>query len=86
MTSFTALIAEDEANLALALKDAPAGFTLGGGKIPAEKDSAQVTVSASRDAGFGLFPVQIQGVAEIGDEMVTRTAIAAEDMMQWEKK
>lgn len=68
--------------IALALKDAPAGFTLGGGKIPAEKDSAQVTVSASRDAGFGLFPVQIQGVAEIGDEMVTRTAIAAEDMMQ----
>ncbi|NSW57553.1 MAG: hypothetical protein HPY44_16205 [Armatimonadetes bacterium] len=68
--------------IALTLKDAPDGFTLVGGKIAAEKASAQVTVNAPRDAGFGVFPVQIQGRAQIGDDVVTRTAIAAEDMMQ----
>ncbi len=66
----------------LRLLDAPAGFVLNGTRIPAGKDSLEVRLGAPRGVPRQVFPVRLEGRAEVGGETVSRPAVAAEDMMQ----
>ena len=68
--------------IALALKDAPAGFALSGAAIPAGQDKVRLTVTAPRTPPSRPFPMQIAGLATIGGSDVHRLAVPAEDMEQ----
>jgi len=71
-----------DGDIDLVLKDAPAGLTLSGARIPSGKDSAQMTLSAPRGAPEQAFPLQLEGHAQIGGATVSRPVVPAEDMMQ----
>lgn len=64
--------------IALKLKDAPAGFSMSGAVIPAGQDKVRVTVTAPRTGAGTPAVVQLEGRA--GD--LHHTAVPAEDMMQ----
>lgn len=64
------------------LSDGPAGFTLTNAKIPADKDSVEMTLGAPRDATREAVALQFEGRAQIGGVQVSRPVVPAEDMMQ----
>jgi len=66
----------------LALKDAPAGFVLGGARIPAHADRVRVTLSAPAAPSPEPISIRLEGFATIDGRSVTHPAIPAEDMMQ----
>lgn len=68
--------------IALELKDAPRGYVLTGGVIPAGADQARVTLTAPPPIQREPLLLEIAGRARIGGNDVTHTAVAAEDMMQ----
>jgi hypothetical protein len=68
--------------ITLTLKDAPPGFTLSGGKIQAGQDQVKATISAPALPGDERFPLEMEGRANIGGQVVTRPVVPAEDMMQ----
>jgi hypothetical protein len=69
-------------DIELALKDAPTGYTLTGGKIVAGKDSADMRVVAPKIATLQTFVLQLEAQAKVGDVQVIRPVVPAEDMMQ----
>ena len=71
-----------DGEIALVLKDAPAGWMLDGGRIPAGRSSIRVTLCAPANAGEAPFELHIEGRATIAGETVRRAAVAAEDRMQ----
>jgi hypothetical protein len=68
--------------ITLALKNAPEGFVLDGGKVPAGQDSVRVTLTAPTTASEEPVPLDLQGRATIQGRQVLRKAVPAEDMMQ----
>jgi hypothetical protein len=66
-----------QGDIALQLKDAPAGFTLSGAVIPAGQDKVRLTLTAPRGQ---VNPRLIQLEGRAGE--VRHTAVPAEDMMQ----
>jgi len=68
--------------ISLRLKDAPKGFRLTGGRVPADKDEVQLTLSAPQDAPDGPVDLNIEGRAQVDGVTVYRMAVPAEDMMQ----
>jgi hypothetical protein len=72
-------------DIALQLKDAPAGFTLSGAVIPGGQDKVRLTLTAPRSQ-VNPRPIQLEGRAVLpgkkGDKEVRRTAVPAEEMMQ----
>ena len=66
----------------LALQDAPAGWVLGGGTIPAGQDQVRITLAAPGNAPKEPTRLHFEGRAVIRNETVTRAAVPAEDMMQ----
>jgi hypothetical protein len=66
----------------LQLKDAPPGFRLHGGRIPAGRGSIRVTLSASGMPFGQPAALHLEGRAAIGDQTVTRLAVPCEDSMQ----
>jgi hypothetical protein len=66
----------------LALKDAPPGFTLSGGTVPADKDQARVTLMAPTASEEHFFDLSVEGRALIEGHPVVHPAIPAENMMQ----
>jgi hypothetical protein len=62
----------------LKLKDAPPGFAISGARIPAGATQARVTLTCPPSHKGGVFSPRLIGTAG----KVTRTALAAEDMMQ----
>ncbi|MCX7597767.1 MAG: hypothetical protein N2512_02720 [Armatimonadetes bacterium] len=66
----------------IVLKDAPPGYTLSGGRIPATEKSLQMTLNAPRDVPQEPFSLQLEGRAEIGGVVETRPVVPADDMMQ----
>lgn len=60
----------------------PPGFTLSAGRIPGDKDAVQLTLAPPRDALPGVYRVELEGRAQIGDVVVTHPVVPAEDMMQ----
>jgi hypothetical protein len=68
--------------IALKLKDAPAGFTLSGAAVPSGQDKVRITLTVPRTP-IGLpLSIQLIGQATIGGREVSRTAVPAEDMEQ----
>ncbi|MCY2926455.1 MAG: hypothetical protein NT031_13640, partial [Planctomycetota bacterium] len=68
--------------ITLALKDAPAGFTLGGAKLPAGQDSVRVTISGPPWPHDEPIPLHLEGRAVINGESVTRPGVPADDVQQ----
>ncbi len=73
-------------DIALQLKDAPAGFTLSGAVIPGGQDKVRLTLTAPRGQVNPRL-IQLEGHAEIpgrksGAAEVRHIAVPAEDMMQ----
>ncbi|HWH70766.1 MAG TPA: hypothetical protein VNT26_15355, partial [Candidatus Sulfotelmatobacter sp.] len=68
--------------IVLALDQAPPGFSLSGGRIPANQDQVRVTVSSSSFASKEPVSVSLEGRAFIQGRPVAHRAVPAEDMMQ----
>ncbi len=68
--------------IALKLKDAPAGFVLSGGWIPAGQSSARCTLTVPAKKADGPVEVHLEGTAQLDRHEVRRPGIPAEDMMQ----
>jgi hypothetical protein len=66
----------------LALRHAPPGFELHGGRVPAGSDHVRVTLTAGWQAPERPVVLELEGRAVIGGERVVRPAVPAEDMMQ----
>jgi len=69
-------------DIELALKDAPPGFELAGARIPAGRDRIRITLTAPANAPDEPVALQLEGRAQIGDQTVSRSATAADDVMQ----
>ena len=66
----------------LELRDAPKGLTLDRAVIPAGASEARITASVSGRSDRDVFPLEVEGTAEIGSRTVSHRAVPAEDMMQ----
>jgi hypothetical protein len=64
------------------LKDAPAGFKLCGGRIPAGRDRVRVTLSVPLKAPDTPVALQLKGRANVGGHTIERFAVPADDVMQ----
>lgn len=67
--------------ISLVLTD-PQGFALGGARIPAGQDKAQVILKAPPQPAEHPVPLTIVGQAAIGGKSVRHAAVPSEDMMQ----
>jgi hypothetical protein len=66
----------------VALKDAPEGFGLAGGRVPAGKESADVRILVPGRAAAGPVELDLQATAQIDGQAVTRPVAPADDEMQ----
>ena len=66
----------------LELKDAPAGFSLSGAKIPAGQEKVRLTLSVPLQPGRPPWRSDMEGRATIAGQEVRRPAVPADDMMQ----
>jgi hypothetical protein len=64
------------------LKDAPRGWVLTGGRIPAGQDSVRMTLAAPAGQAQPPQLLTLEGAALVGGREVRRHAVPAEDMMQ----
>jgi hypothetical protein len=72
-----------DGEIEVALKDAPAGFKLIGGRIPRGRDSIQMTLlSPPGPLVRQPFILHMEGSARIGARSVTRPVLPADKMMQ----
>jgi hypothetical protein len=68
--------------IALSVKDAPPGFTLGGSQVPAKQDQVRLTLTVSATAPKEPLRLHLEGQATIQGREVTHPVVPAEDMMQ----
>jgi hypothetical protein len=68
--------------IALGLLQPPPGFVLSGGRIPAQQDQAQFTLTAPLNAPNAPVNLRVVGVTTIGDQRIVHGAAPADDMMQ----
>lgn len=68
--------------IALGLKDPPAGFRLSGARIPADAQKVQLTITAPPGPNSNPFSLTFGGIATIGGKSVAHIAMPADDMMQ----
>ncbi len=66
----------------LELKDAPAGFSLSGAKIPAGQAKVRLTLTVPMQPGRAPTVLHMEGRATIAGGEVRRPAVPADDMMQ----
>jgi hypothetical protein len=71
-----------DGDIDLALKDAPPGFTLSGGRVPGNQDQVRLTLTVATNRPLEPVRLQMEGRAVIAGREVRRTALAVEDMMQ----
>jgi hypothetical protein len=71
-----------DGEIALSLKDAPPGFSLAGGLLPAGQDQVRVTMLVPPNPAADPLRLSLQGRATIGGQPVVRTAVPADDMTQ----
>jgi len=71
-----------EGEIKLVLADTPGGFTLSTAQIAAGQESVEAQLRAPHGGERQVFPLRIDGQANIGGAQVSRAAIPAEDMMQ----
>jgi len=68
--------------IALALKDAPPGFQLTGGTVPAGQDKVQCTLTAPATSAKAPVRIALEGRAVIRGQPVVRSAVPAQEMTQ----
>ena len=68
--------------IALALKDAPAGYRLTGAVIPANQDQVRFTLTAPLSAARDPVTMSMEGRANMQGHPVVRPAVPSDDMMQ----
>jgi hypothetical protein len=66
----------------LVLKDAPPGYKLSGGLIPAGQDQVRLSITAPALGARDLVTPTVEGRARIDGRQVVHAAVPAEDMMQ----
>lgn len=71
-----------DGEIELALKDAPPGFTLSGGRIPSGQERVRMTLKAPWKPPGQPVILKLEGRARIDGETVSRAVVPAEDMMQ----
>jgi hypothetical protein len=71
-----------EGDIKLALKDALAGFSIDGGRIPSGRDTIRMTLTAPHDLPGHPVAIGFEGQALVNGKMVSRPAVTCEDMMQ----
>jgi hypothetical protein len=69
-------------DIALALENPPAGFSLSGGLIPAGQNQVRLTVTVPPTPTEKPLSLKLEGRATIGGQTIVRQAVAADDMMQ----
>lgn len=68
--------------IAVALKDAPPGFLLAGGKVPANQHKVQCTLTAPPSPTKTPIALMIEGRAIIGGQALVRPAVPAQELTQ----
>ncbi|HEX2950876.1 MAG TPA: hypothetical protein VHV83_15140, partial [Armatimonadota bacterium] len=71
-----------DGDIDLSFKDAPAGFTLSGARIPKGRDQVRITVSAGRSKPGEPLVLHLEGSAQINGKTIVRPVIPTDDMMQ----
>jgi len=71
-----------DGKIEVSLKDAPVGFELAGGLIPAGRDYVRMTLTAPLTASNQPVSLQIEGRAKIGEKIISHQAVPSEDKMQ----
>jgi hypothetical protein len=71
-----------EGDIELGLKNASEGFVLDGGRVPSGRDTIRVTLTAPQKLLSRPIVIGFEGQARIGGQLVRRSAVACEDMMQ----
>ena len=71
-----------DGDIEVALKDAPAGWVLSGGLIPAGKDCVRMTLTAPKEPTVDPVVLRMESRATINGKPVSHPAVPAEDMMQ----
>ena len=71
-----------DGDITLGLKDAPKGFSLGGGRIPSGQESVRLTLTAPVTPSVEPQNLTVVGFAAIAGKRVGHVAVPAEDMMQ----
>jgi len=69
-------------DISLALKDAPAGFVLEDGKIPAGQDKVRATVTFPQATALQVQALTLEGHATIGSTDVVHPVVATDEMIQ----
>jgi len=69
-------------DIELVLKNPPAGFKLCGGRVPSGRDHVRMTLAAPSKPLYQPVVLQMEALARIGDQMLSRPVIPAEDQMQ----
>jgi len=69
-------------DIVLSLKDAPGGFVLSGGVVPAGLDKVRLTLTAPPSPMKAPMSLEIEGRAVVEGKTVAHRAVPAEDMMQ----
>lgn len=68
--------------IALSLKDAPEGFSLGGSQVPAKQDAMKITLTVPSTSPQEPVSLKLEGRATIQGREAARPVVPAEDMMQ----
>lgn len=69
-------------DIELVLKNPPASFKLCGGRVPSGRDHVRMTLAAPSKPLYQPVVLQMEALARIGDQMLSRPVIPAEDQMQ----
>lgn len=69
-------------DIKLSLKDAPPGFAISGGWVPADQAKVQITLTVPNEAKEEPFHLQLEGRADLRGKELVREAVPAENMMQ----
>ena len=66
----------------VALKDAPAGFVLNGGRISGDCDRLRLTLTAPLKPASAPVIIQLEGRADLNGKTIAHVAVPADEMMQ----
>jgi hypothetical protein len=71
-----------EGEIEIVLKDSSAGFKIGGGRIPAGRDSVRMTLTAPAKTLGRPVALQLEGRARTDGRIISRPVLGADDVMQ----
>ncbi|MDP6523440.1 MAG: PPC domain-containing protein [Kiritimatiellia bacterium] len=71
-----------DGEIELALKDAPRGFRLTGGRVPAGEDAVRMTLTVLTEPGGAPYNLYMEGRATSKGRQIVRDAVPADDMTQ----